>query len=97
MIEDFFHPDAGYQVNILAKYFVNFGHEVIILTAEMEKIPDELTSFFGKNNIEVADRSYEEKYGAKIIRIPIKKYYSGRCFFELTSATSPSLICILAF
>ncbi|MCI6591118.1 MAG: glycosyltransferase family 4 protein [Spirochaetia bacterium] len=82
MIEDFFHPDAGYQVNILAKYFVNFGHEVIILTAEMEKIPDELTSFFGKNNIEVADRSYEEKYGAKIIRIPIKKYYSGRCFFD---------------
>ena len=67
-IEDFFHPDAGYQINVLAKYQANAGHEVIILTSEIDKIPDFLTIFFGKDNIEQKDREYESKYGVKIIR-----------------------------
>ena len=47
-IEDFFHPNAGYQINIISKYLAKFGHEVIIITADMAKIPNQLTSFFGK-------------------------------------------------
>ena len=49
-IEDFFHPDAGYQVNILAKYLAKANYDVYIITAEFEKIPDYLTDFFGKEN-----------------------------------------------
>ena len=75
-IEDFFHPDAGYQINILSKYLASFGHEVIIITAETDKIPDELTAFFKRDNIEQLDKDYTEKYGVKIIRLPgiIGKY-----------------------
>ena len=80
-IEDFFHPDAGYQINILSKYLASFGHEVIIITAETDKIPDELTSFFKRDNIEQLDKDYTEKYGVKIIRLPIKAFISGRAIF----------------
>ena len=81
-IEDFFHPDAGYQVNILAKYFAKEGHEVFVVTAEMDKFPDDLTAFFGKDNVAEADRKYEKAYGVKIIRIPVKKYISGRVVYD---------------
>ncbi|MBP3538478.1 MAG: glycosyl transferase, partial [Oscillospiraceae bacterium] len=67
-LESFFHPDAGYKINILAKYFAKMGHESIIITSELDKIPDYLTSFFGRENIEVRDREYEQKYNVKIIR-----------------------------
>lgn len=47
-IEDFFHPNAGYQINILPKYMVKQGHSVTIVTSEMEKIPEGLTVFLEK-------------------------------------------------
>lgn len=81
-IEDFFHADAGYQVNILSKYFTRRGHEVIIVTAEMEKIPEELTSFFGRDNVKKSDENFENKYNVKIIRIPVIKYISGRVVYD---------------
>ena len=76
-IEDFFHPDAGYKINILSKYFAKMGHETVIITAELDKIPDFLVSFFGRDNIEERDREYERRYGVKIIRRPIRAYVSG--------------------
>lgn len=33
-VEDFFHPDAGYQINILPKYMAKMGHEVVVITSE---------------------------------------------------------------
>ena len=80
-IEDFFHPEAGYQINILSKYLASFGHEITIVTAETDKIPDELTSFFKRDNIEQLDKDFTEKYGVKIIRLPIKAFISGRAIF----------------
>lgn len=80
-IEDFFHPDAGYQINILSKYLAEFGHEVVILTSEMTKIPDKLTSFFGRDHIEERDRTYTEKTGVQIIRLPLLAFVSGRAVF----------------
>ena len=80
-VEDFFHPDAGYQINILPKYMTNEGHNVTIVTAELKKIPEELTSFFGKDNIKKRDDSYTDKTGVKIIRLPIKAFISGRAVF----------------
>ncbi|PGX10514.1 glycosyltransferase family 4 protein [Bacillus sp. AFS033286] len=82
-IEDFFHPDAGYQINILPKYQVKQGHEVAIITSEIEKVPEGLTNFFGKDNIEECDKKYMEKTGVKIYRLPIYKFVSGRAIFKL--------------
>ena len=80
-VEDFFHPDAGYQINILSKYLVALGHEVIIITSQMDKVPAALTSFFGKENIEERDKEYSNRYGVKIVRLPIKGFVSGRAVF----------------
>ena len=44
-VEDFFHPDAGYQLNLLARLQVKEGHEVFIIASEMSKVPDYLKSF----------------------------------------------------
>lgn len=77
-IEDFFHPDAGYQINILTKYQVRQGHEVIVVTSEMRKMPRYLTAFFSTDNIEEKDRLFTEKTGVQIIRRPIYGFVSGR-------------------
>ena len=81
-IEDFFHPDAGYQVNILSKYLVKFGHSVTILTGDLEHIPERLTGFFGKEDIAGRDRLYETATGVRIVRLPLRAYVSGRAFFD---------------
>lgn len=81
-IEDYFHPDNGYQLNILAKYFSRFGHEVTIITSDMAQMPEGLTSFFGSEDIEARDRAYERETGVKIIRVPILKYVSGRSIYK---------------
>ena len=81
-IEDFFHPNAGYQINILPKYMVKLGHETYIVTAQMESVPENLTKFFGKKNIEKYDKEYENSTGVKIIRVPVKKFVSGRAIFD---------------
>ena len=39
-VEDFFHPDAGYQVNLLSRLQVLQGHRVTIVTAELERMPN---------------------------------------------------------
>lgn len=96
-IEDFFHPNAGYQVNILSKYFAKAGNEVIIVTSELDKIPDNLTRFFGKNGVEKDDKIYEDKYSVKIIRIPIITYISGRvwfnkCIFKVVNELEPDVL-----
>lgn len=80
-IEDFFHPNAGYQINILPKYMVKEGIDTYILTSEMNNVPDNLTKFFGKDNIEEYDKQYEEMTGVKIIRVPVKRFISNRAVF----------------
>lgn len=96
-VEDFFHPDAGYQINIISKFFVNFGHEVTIITSELDKVPDSLTSFFGRDNIEERDNEYSEKYGVKILRLPVRSYISNRAFFyskvfDVIKAEQPDVV-----
>ncbi|MBE6034888.1 glycosyltransferase [Aminipila sp.] len=81
-VEDFFHPDAGYQINLLAKYMAKCGHEVIIVTSQMDKMPNHLKTFFGKENIEQRDKFYMDQTNVKIIRAPIWKYFSGRVIYK---------------
>ncbi|HIX95525.1 MAG TPA: glycosyltransferase family 4 protein [Candidatus Gemmiger excrementipullorum] len=80
-IEDFFHPNAGYQINILSKYFVRHGHEVTIVTACAERMPQQLADFFGVENIAGYDREYTQTTGVQIIRLPVYGFVSGRAIF----------------
>lgn len=81
-IEDYFHPDAGYQINILPKYMKKAGYDVTIITSEMDKIPESLTGFFGRDKILDKDKNYTRKYGVKIIRLPLRAFVSGRAVFR---------------
>lgn len=81
-IEDFVHPDAGYQVNLLSRLQVRQGHEVYIVTGELDKVPTVYTEFFGKDRLEERDRRFHELTGVKIIRIPLLGWYSGRAIFH---------------
>lgn len=81
-IDDIFHPDAGYQANLLSKYWVKFGHEVYIFTSEMSKIPSGYTNFFNTENLDCKDKNFEHRTGVKIQRFPLLTYISGRSVYE---------------
>ncbi|MCV2349732.1 glycosyltransferase family 4 protein [Paucibacter sp. Y2R2-4] len=81
-LEDFIHPDAGYQVNLLGRLQVLQGHEVQVVTAELDKIPSELTDFFGRDDIIGRDQRFENETGVKIHRVPLFGFYSGRAIFR---------------
>ncbi len=82
-IEDFFIPDAGYQINILSKYFVSFGHKVYIVTAEIDGFKDGVSSFFGTENIKERDAEFTRRTGVEVIRVKpvVNKFVSGRIIF----------------
>ena len=82
-IEEDFHPLAGYQLNILAKYFAKMGHEVIIVTSEIEKMKPKFTNFFGNEDLECWDKEYEDKYNVKILRRPVSGYFNRTNFYKL--------------
>lgn len=82
-VEDFIHPDAGYQVNMLGRLQVMQGHEVDIVAGEMDKIPEFLTAFFGRDGILERDERYHRETGARIHRVPLHGFYSGRAIFHI--------------
>ena len=79
-VEDFFIPDAGYQINIVPKYLSKFGHEVYVVTSTVEGIHKPAAEFFGTDCIEERDAKYSAETGVKIVRIPplTTKVISGR-------------------
>lgn len=81
-IEDFVHPNTGYQINVLSKYFAKFGHNVTIVCSSMEKMPNFLTDFFPVDNILKLDKEFEKETGVKIVRVPIHGYISGRSIYK---------------
>jgi hypothetical protein len=96
-VVDFFHPNAGYENNILPKYLVKNGHQAVIITAQLDKVPEGFTSFFGKDNINEDDQSFCSKTGIEIIRVPVKCFISGRAWFtdeifKTVEAVSPLII-----
>lgn len=96
-IEDFFHPDAGYQVNILSKEWARNGHDVYIITAKEKHLPDNLTKFFDFRDIESKDSAYEIKYNVKIIRVDTNGRISSRIIFrrrifKLIDSLEPSIL-----
>jgi len=81
-VEDFVHPDAGYQVNQLSRLQARDGHEVVIVAAELEKAPTFLTRFFGADNIPERDERFFRETGVRIVRGPVYGFYSGRALFH---------------
>ena len=81
-IDDFFHPEAGYQINLLPKYMAKLGHEVLIYTSEMENVSEKLVAFFGKSDIPLKDSVYTSNYGVKITRFPLKRYIANRAYLS---------------
>ena len=81
-IEEIFHPKAGYQPNVLSKYWARDGHEVVIVSCEYSKMTSKFTSFFGVENIEAQDKEYENKYGVKIVRAPVYGHFDRRNFYK---------------
>lgn len=68
-IEDYFIPDAGYQINIMPKYLSLFGHQVWIVTSKVDGIKKPAADFFGTEDIEKRDAAFTEKTGVKILRV----------------------------
>lgn len=96
-VEDFIHPDAGYQVNLLSRLQRADGHDVTIVTAELDKIPSFLTAFFGRNNIVQKDLAFQQETGVPIIRVPLFGFYSGRAIFhpslfKIVNETNPDVV-----
>lgn len=81
-VEDFVHPDAGYQLNTLAPLQVLQGHDVTIVTGELDRIPGFLADFFGRENMPERDARFKAETGVEIIRIPLLGFYSGRAIFH---------------
>lgn len=77
-IVDLFHPDAGYENNVLSKYMVKFGHEYIILTTDLPT-PG---SFFDETNIAEKDKNFKQSTGVTVIRLHCRHYVSGRAIWN---------------
>lgn len=80
--DEMFHPNFGYQINILPVYQKKQGHEVIILTAEKPDEHPTFAAFAQKTDIEKADRAFEKETGIRIIRLPIYGVVSGRVIYK---------------
>lgn len=100
-IEDFVHPETGYQVTVMSELFAKHGHKVTIVTSEPDKIPAFLTSFFDCSNLAEQDAAYEKRTGVQILRMPIYAYVSGRSIytkkiFECVEKLKPDILFIHA-
>jgi glycosyltransferase involved in cell wall biosynthesis len=80
--DEMFHPLFGYQINILPKFQVQQGHEVIIVTSESIERHPTFSGFGNSTNIKEEDGKYTEKFGVKIIRLPIYGVISGRVIYK---------------
>lgn len=87
-VEDFFHPSAGYKYNILSKYMVQFGHKVTIVTAKLDNEDDNLTRFFGKDDIEKLDKEFTHNYGVNIVRLNVKQFIRTRAIYSFKDLTN---------
>ncbi|MBY8908366.1 glycosyltransferase family 4 protein [Salinicoccus roseus] len=80
--DEMFHPNFGYQINVLPKYQVEAGHEVTIMTSENIESHPTFAGLNSQHNIQEQDKLYERRYGVKIIRLPIHGVLSGRVIYK---------------
>lgn len=80
--DEMFHPNFGYQINVLPVFQKKMGHDVIVLTSDHIEEHPIFSSFANSINIEIADKEFEVRTGVKIIRLPIYGVYSGRVIYK---------------
>lgn len=98
-VEDYFIPDAGYQINIMPKYLSRFGHEVYIVTCYVEGIAKPASNFFGIENIKERDEVYRRETGVTVIRVkPLStktvsdRILQGSALFRKVKELKPDLV-----
>ena len=77
-----FVPDAGNQINLLAKYERRNSHEVTIVAPDLKYSHQAFIKFYGIENIKQRDSQFCQNTKVKIIRLNIFKYLSGRAVFK---------------
>lgn len=82
--EDFFHPEAGYHINILSKYLSNLGHDVVLFSSNLEKSPNGFRTFFDISNLKSKDKIFEINTGVKVVRFKTFFSYSGRAIVPIS-------------
>lgn len=80
--DEIFHPEYGYQINILPKYQVEQGHEVYIVTGKNNLLYPAFKGFTDNKDMDEKDRCFEERTGVKIIRIEIYKFIYSQSIFK---------------
>lgn len=76
-VEAEYIPGLGYQVNLLSKYMAKLGHEVIILSTELDIVRPHQKNYIGTYSKKV-DYDHYSATNVKIIRIPCKGLISDR-------------------
>ena len=80
--DQMFHPEFGYQINILPKFQVMQGHEVYIVTGKADVPHPNFVDFADNEDMDNKDRLFEEQTGVRIVRIDIKRFISGRAIYK---------------
>lgn len=76
-VEAEYIPGLGYQVNLLSKYMAKLGHEVIILSTELDIVRPHQKNYIGTYSKKV-DYDHYSATNVKIIRVPCKGLISDR-------------------
>lgn len=77
-----FVPDAGNQINLLAKYERRHSHEVTIIAPDLKYSHQAFIKFYGIDNIKQRDSAFCQNTEVKVIRLKILRYISGRALFK---------------
>lgn len=80
--DEMFHPTFGYQINLLAKFQAMAGHDVTIFTSDNIENHPTFSTFGNKIDIQYEDKIFTQKYGVKIVRLPIYGVISGRVIYK---------------
>lgn len=80
--DEMFHPTFGYQINVLTKFQVKQGHEVIIMTSDRINEHPAFANFGNNVNIEREDKFFSDTHGVKIVRLAIHRVVSGRVIYK---------------
>lgn len=81
-IIDRFYAQAGYLINIIAKYEVREGHEVTIISSDTDFWDAEKKEFWDAAHVRERDSWYEHETGCKIIRYPAYAKIATRVFYK---------------
>ena len=80
--DEMFHPSFGYQINLLTKFQVKQGHEVIIMSSDNIGMHPKFSSFGENEDLVKADAEFTQRYGVEIIRVPWYTVISGRVIYK---------------